>query len=242
MFFPEFIQFNSVQLLSHVRLFATPWITALQASLSISNSRSLLKLMPIKSVMPSSHLILCRPLLLLPSIPPSIRVFSNESALRVTWPKYWSFSFSISPSNEHPEFIREKQNSTFPSDPWPQQRCLVNSKNVLFLNCQRLSLHPVCKSSPWQCLKDCVSPSTHMALWQFTLSLTSCYFIWVPSRLSQLPACSVCLKNKSNFEFTAEEMVRNWLLRRINFLMIFLAAWKSAHKVSRCMQISFPGR
>ena len=128
MFFPEFIQFNSVQLLSHVRLFATPWITALQASLSITNSWSLLKLMPIKLVMPSSHLILCRPLLLLPSIPPSIRVFSNESALRVTWPKYWSFSFSISPSNEHPEFIREKQKSTFPNDPWPQQQCLVNSR------------------------------------------------------------------------------------------------------------------
>ena len=94
-----------VQLLSRVRLFATPWIAARQASLSIINSRSLPTLMSIKSVMPSSHLILCRPLLLLPSIPPSIRVFYNESTLRVRWPKYWSFSFSISPSNEHPGLI-----------------------------------------------------------------------------------------------------------------------------------------
>ena len=97
--------FSSVQLLSHVQLFETPWITARQASLSISNSQSLLKLMSIKSVMPSSHLILCRPLLLLPPVPPSIRVFSNESALRMRWPKYWSFSFNISPSNEHPGLI-----------------------------------------------------------------------------------------------------------------------------------------
>ena len=83
----------------------TPWVTARQASLSITNSRSLLKLMSIKSVMLSSHLILCRPLLLLPPTPPSIRVFSNESTLRMRWPKYWSFSFSISSSNEHPGLI-----------------------------------------------------------------------------------------------------------------------------------------
>ena len=96
---------QSVQSLSHVQLFATPWIAAHQASLSITNSWSLLKLMPIKSVMPSSHLILCHPLLLLPPIPPIIRVFSNESTLHMRWPKYWSFSFSISPSNEHPGLI-----------------------------------------------------------------------------------------------------------------------------------------
>ena len=96
------IQFNSVQSFSCVHLFATPWIAACQASLSITNSRSLLKLMSIELVMPSSHLILCCPLLVLPPIPPSIRVFSNESILRMRWPKYWSFSFSISPSNEHP--------------------------------------------------------------------------------------------------------------------------------------------
>ena len=98
-------QFSSVQLLSHVRLFATPWTAAHQTSLSISNSQSLLKLTSIESVMSSSHLILCRPLLLPHSTFPSIRVFSNESALRIRWPKYWSFSFNISPTNEHPGLI-----------------------------------------------------------------------------------------------------------------------------------------
>ena len=96
---------HSVQLLSRVRLFVTSWITACQASLSITNSRRLLKLMSIESVMPSNHLILCRPLLLLPSIFPSIRVFSNESGLHIRWPKYWSFSCSISPSKEIPGLI-----------------------------------------------------------------------------------------------------------------------------------------
>ena len=96
---------QSVQLLSHVQLFATPWTVACQASLSITNSQSLLKLMFLESVMPSNHLILCRPLLLLPSIFPSIKVFSNESVLRIRWPKYWSFSFSISPSNEYSGLI-----------------------------------------------------------------------------------------------------------------------------------------
>ena len=98
------LQFSSVQSLSCVRLFATPWITARQASLSITNSKSLLKLMSIESVMPPNHRIFCHPLLL-PPIPPSIRVFSNESTLCMRWPKYWSFSFSISPSNEHPRLI-----------------------------------------------------------------------------------------------------------------------------------------
>jgi len=98
-------QFSSVQLLSRVRLFATLWITARQASLSITNFQSSLKLTSIESVMPSSHLILCHPLLLLPAIPPSIRVFSNESTLRMRWPKYWSFSFSIIPSKEIPGLI-----------------------------------------------------------------------------------------------------------------------------------------
>ena len=93
-------QIRSDQSLSRVRLFVTPWIAAHQASLSITNSRSSLRLMSIESVMPSSHLILCRPLLLLPPIPPSIRVFSNESTLHMGWPKYWSFSFSIIPSKE----------------------------------------------------------------------------------------------------------------------------------------------
>ena len=98
-------QFSSVQSFSCVRLFATPWTATCQASLSITNSRSSLKLMSIELVMPSNHLILCHPLLLLPSIFPSTRVFSNESAICIRWPKYWSFSFNISPSNEHPALI-----------------------------------------------------------------------------------------------------------------------------------------
>ena len=98
-------QFSSVQLLSRVRLFATPSTEAHQASLSITNSRNSPKLMSIESVMPSSHLILCHPLLLLPPIPPSIGDFSNESTLHMRWPKYWSFSFSISSSKEHPGLI-----------------------------------------------------------------------------------------------------------------------------------------
>ena len=103
--FNSFSQFSSVQSLSRVRLFATPWIAARQASLSITNSQSSPRLTSIESVMPSSHLILCRPLLLLPPIPLSIRVFSNESTLCMRWPKYWSFSFSIIPSKEIPGLI-----------------------------------------------------------------------------------------------------------------------------------------
>ena len=99
------VQFSSVQSLSCVRLFATPWIAARQASLSITNSRSSLRLMSIESVMASSHLILCHPLLLLPPVPPSVRVFSNESTLHMRWSKYWSFSFSIIPSKESPGLI-----------------------------------------------------------------------------------------------------------------------------------------
>ena len=99
------VQFSSVQLLSPVWLFATPWTAACQASLSITNSWSSPKHMSIESVMPSNHLILCHPLLLLPSIFPIIKFFSNESTLHMRWPKYWSFSFNISPSNEHPGLI-----------------------------------------------------------------------------------------------------------------------------------------
>ena len=99
------IQFSSVQLLSRVRLFVTTWIAALQASLSITNSQNSPKPMSIESVMPSSHLILCHPLLLLPLISPGVRVFSNESTLCMRWPKYWSFSFSIIPSSEHSGLI-----------------------------------------------------------------------------------------------------------------------------------------
>ena len=99
------INFSSVQLLSHVQLFATPWTAACQTSISITNCQSLLKLISIELVMLSNHLILCCPLLLLPSIFPSIRVFSNETVLHIKWPKYWSFSFTISPSNEYSGLI-----------------------------------------------------------------------------------------------------------------------------------------
>ena len=102
------VQFSSVHSLSHVQLFGTPWTAARQASLSITNSQSLFKLMSIESVMPSNHLILCHPLLLSPSTFPSIRVFFNESVLCIRWPKYWSFSFSISPSNEYSGLISFK--------------------------------------------------------------------------------------------------------------------------------------
>ena len=105
LFFVSLLRMASVQSLSRVWLFATPWIAACQAALSITNSRSLLKFMFIELVMPSSHLILCRLLFLLPPIPPSIRVFSNESTLHMRWPKYWSFSFNIIPSHEHSGLI-----------------------------------------------------------------------------------------------------------------------------------------
>ena len=104
------INISSIQLLSRVQLFETPWTAAHQASLSITNSQSLPKLISIESVIPSSHLILCRPLLLLPSIFPSIRVFSNELVLHMRWPKYWSVSFNISPSNEHSGLISFRMN------------------------------------------------------------------------------------------------------------------------------------
>ena len=104
-FFNSWVFFSSVRSLSHVQFSATPWTAAHQASLSITNSQSLLRLTSIESVMPSNHLILCHPLLLLPSIFPSIRAFSNESVLCIRWPKYWSFSFSISPSSEYSGLI-----------------------------------------------------------------------------------------------------------------------------------------
>ena len=128
-------QFSSVQSLSRVWLFATPWTTACQASLSITNSKSPHKPMSTELVTPSNYLILCRPLLLLPSIFPSIRVFSNESALCMRWPKYWSFSFNISPSNEHPGLISFRMDwldllavqGTLESSPTPQFKSINSS-------------------------------------------------------------------------------------------------------------------
>ena len=127
--------FSSVQSLSRVRLFATPWIVARQASLSITNSQSLPKFMSIELMMPSSHLILCHPLLLLPPIPPSIRVFSNKSTLRMRWPKYWSSSFSISPSNEHPGLIFYLYLTEIP--PTSQKQCqYMERRNDTLISCQ----------------------------------------------------------------------------------------------------------
>ena len=138
----------SVQSLSHVRLFTIPWTTARQASLSITNSRSSPRLMSIELVMPPSHLIFCRPLLLLPPIPPSIRVFSNESTLPIRWPKYWSFSFSISPSKEHPGLISFRMDwldllarDSQESSPTPQFKS-INSSVLTFLHSPTLtSIH-----------------------------------------------------------------------------------------------------
>ena len=143
------VDLSSVQLLSRVLLFATRWIVAHHASLSITNSQSLPKLMSIQSLMPSSHPILCCPLLLLPPIPPSIRVFSNESTLRMRWPKYWSFDFSISSSNEHSGLISFRMDwldflevqGTQASSPTPQFKS-INSLALSFLHSPTLtSIH-----------------------------------------------------------------------------------------------------
>ena len=144
------VQFSSVQWISRVWLFVTPWIAAHQASLSITNSRRSLRFTSIESVMPSSHLILCRPLLLLPPIPPSIRVFSSESTIRMRWPKYWSFSFNISSSNEHPGMISfrmdwldllESPRDSQESSPTPQFKS-INSLVLSFLHSPTLtSIH-----------------------------------------------------------------------------------------------------
>ena len=150
----HFIQFSSVQSLSRVQLFATPWIAARQASLSITNSQSPPKPMSIESMMPSNHLILSCPLLLLPSVFPSIRVFSNESVLRIRWPKYWSFSFSISPTNEHPGLISFRMDwldllavqGTLKSPPTPQFKS-INSSALSFLYSPTLtSIHDYWKN------------------------------------------------------------------------------------------------
>ena len=134
-YFPHGIQFSSVQSLSRVRLFATPWTAAHQASLSITSSQSLLKLMSIESVMPLNHLYLCCPLFLLPSIFPSIRVFSNESVLHISWPKYWSFSFSISLSNGYSGLI------SFRMDWWDLLAVQGTLKSLLQHHTSKASIH-----------------------------------------------------------------------------------------------------
>ena len=150
----DIIQFSSVQSLSRLRLFATPWTAACQASLSITNSRSSPKLMSIKSVMPSSHLVLYRPLLLLPPIPPSIRVFSYESTLCMRWPKCWSFSFSIIPSKEHPGLI------SFRMDLF----CPMNWQSIVNFHCL-----PIPSSLIWSCWKFTVEISDFQMIWQLLI-------------------------------------------------------------------------
>ena len=145
------VQFGSVQSLI-VSDSVTAWITACQTSLSVTNSRSLLKLMSIESVMPYNHLILCRPLLLPPSIVPSIRVFSNESVLHIKWPKYWSFSFSISPSNEYSRLISFRMDW---SSPIPQLKS-INSSALIFLYRPALtSIHDYWKNHSFDYRKLC---------------------------------------------------------------------------------------
>ena len=148
-------QSSSVQLLSHVRLFETPWTAAYQASLSITNSQSLLKLRSMELVMPSNHLILCHPLLFLPSIFPSIRVFSNESALCIRWPKYWSFTFSISPSSEYSGLISFRmdwldlvavQGLSPESSPTPQFKSISSSVLTFLYSPTLTSIHDYWKT------------------------------------------------------------------------------------------------
>ena len=143
--------FNSLQSLSRVRLFVTPWTTARQASLSITNSWNLPKLRSIESVMASNHLILCHPLLLLPSIFPSIRVFSNNSVLRIRWPTYWSFSFNISPTNEHSGLISFRMDwldllAVQLSSPTPQFKSTNSSVLSFLYNPTLTSIHDYWKN------------------------------------------------------------------------------------------------
>ena len=183
------VQFSSLQLLSLVRLFATPWIAACQASLSITNSQSLLKLMSIEMMMPSSHLILCCPLLLLPPIPPSIRVFSNESSLRMRLPKYWSFSFNISPSNEHPGLI------SFRMD-WLDLRAVQGTlKNLLQHHSSKVSIlrhssfYTVQLSHPYMTTGKTVA----LTRWNFVGKVMSLLFNMLSGLVITLPPRSKCL-------------------------------------------------
>ena len=169
-------QFSAVQSLGRVGLFTTPWTAAHQASLSITNSRSLLKLMSIESVMPSNHLILCRRLLLPPSIFPSIRVFSNESVLRSRWPKYWSFSFSISPSNKYSGLISLRMD-------WLDLLAVQGTlRSLLQHHSSKASILPCSDSFIVQLSYPYVTTGKTMAC----LPLASC---WAPSEPLKLSFC-----------------------------------------------------
>ena len=193
-----------VQLPSHAWLFAPPWTAALQASLSITNSQSLPKLMSIESVMPSSHLILCCPLFLPPSIFPSIRVFSNESALHIRWPKYWSFSFNISPSNECSGLI------SFRTDWFDLLAVQGTLKSLLQHHSSKASIlqHPVKEESEKVGLKLNIQKTKIMAsgpitLWQIDgkTMKTVTDFIWVGAPKSlQMVTAAMKLKDACSFE------------------------------------------
>ena len=175
---------SSVQSLSRVRFFAAPWSAAHQASLSITNFRSLLKLMSVESVMPSNHLILCHPLLLLPSIFPSIRVFSNESVLHIRWPKYWRFSFSISPSNEYSGLIsfRIDRLDLLAFQGTLKSLLQHHSSKVSILQCS--AFFTVQFSYPYMTTRKSIA----LTRWTFVSKvcfLTCCLGIWVASRSSE---------------------------------------------------------
>ena len=196
-----------VQLLSRVRLFATPWITACQASLSITNSWSLLKSMSIESMMPSNHLILCCPLLLLPSIFPSIRDFSNESALHIRWPKYRSFSFSISPSSEHPGLISFKMDwldllavhGDLESSPTPQYKS-INSSALSFLYSPTLTSISFTTCKCGRMNSHNMQVQALLLIWD---NLTSTSNLCLPSVRSRVPGFSLRMVSRVQAQFTS---------------------------------------
>ena len=190
-FFCSYTTFSSVQLLSHVQLFATPWTAARQASLSITNSWSLLKLMSIESVMPSNHLILRHPLLLLPSIFPSIRVFSNESALHIRWPKYLSCSFNISPSNDYSELISFRIDWFDLLAVWGTFKSLLqhHSSKASIFQCLAFFMaqlsHPYRAKANRVLPRECTGQSKHPLPRSYQVSLTRFHGCWRIHKLCQ---------------------------------------------------------
>ena len=204
-----------VQSLSPVRLFVTPWISAYQASLSITDSQSLLKLMSIESVMPSNHLILCRPLLLWPSIFPNLRVFSNESALHIRWPKYWSFSFNISPSNEHSGLIKPLMPIYISYHKQPRSSKCVSLPYTLMLI--RLSTSCISSFSPYPVLET-LDPG----LWNAQSTISQ-----MPCILTLFSACSLHFllswkPASPSGRLLPHSPLKSWLVLFFFFLLQFL--------------------
>ena len=182
-------KWESVQSLSCVQLFATPWTAAHQASLSITSSWSLLKFMSIELVMPSNHLILCRPLLLLPSIFPSIRVFSNESALSIKWPKYWSYSFSISPSNEYSGLISFRMDWLDLLDVQGIFKCLLQYHSSKASILQHSAFFIVQLSHPYMAIGKTIT----LTRWTFVGKVISLLFNTLPGFVIAFLPRSKCL-------------------------------------------------